>query len=469
MTRRRHAQLTIAQVVLFGLAVKPEDLMDPELRQIDVWLDNEQLVDKVMEVLRRRRPNSSRRGRLSTPAEVVLRMLVLRHLRSWSYQSLEREVTGSLVYRQFCRIGAGKTPDAKTMIKIGKLIDGPVLRELFDRVTQLLAPLCSSGQKMRVDTTVVEAPIHHPTDSALCEDVVRVLSRLMRQMAKVGVKLSFQLRSVRLSVERRLREIAAAARRRGDKAKVAMIKPYRGLIRITGRLTRQAAMAVADARKQNRRFGPMEYAELAYLTAQLETMLPRSQQVVRQTRARILRGITDSPGKIVSIFEPWAQIIRKGKIHRPTEFGALIKIQEADGGLVTDVTAVEGTADQPLLVPSAKRHIEVFARPPRLAATDRGFYSAKGEKELKELGVVHVVIPKPGYRSPQRIQHEKQRCFRRGRAWRAGGEGRISFLKRSFGMNRARYKGPSAALRTALWAGLAHNLTIAARSRRRQR
>jgi transposase, IS5 family len=103
-----------------------------------------------MEVLRRRHPNSSRRGRLSTPAEVVLRMLVLRHLRSWSYQILEREVTGSLVYRQFCRIGAGKTPDAKTMVRIGKLIDGPVLRELFERVTQLLAPVCSSGRKMRV-------------------------------------------------------------------------------------------------------------------------------------------------------------------------------------------------------------------------------------------------------------------------------------------------------------------------------
>src|SRR6185295_18284830 len=119
-----------------------------------------------------------------------------------------------------------------------------------------------------------------------------------------------------------------------------------------------------------------------------------TRQVVKQTRARVLRGVTDSPGKIVSIFEPWAQIIRKGKIHRPTEFGALIKVQEADGGLVTDITVAKSTADQLLLVPSVKRHIELFGRPPRLVATDRGFYSAAAEKQLKELGVHHVVVPK---------------------------------------------------------------------------
>jgi IS5 family transposase len=469
MTRRRHAQLTIAQAVLFGLVVKPEELMDADLRQIDGWLEDEQLVDKVMELMRRRRPNSSRRGRYSTPAEVVLRMLVLRHLRNWSYQSLEREVNGSLVYRQFCRIGADKVPDAKTLIRLGQLVDGPALRELFERITQLMAPLTSSGRKMRVDTTVLEAPIHYPTDSALCEDVVRVLGRLMSRLSGIGVKLSFYLRNVRLIVSRRIGEIAAASRRRGEKAKAAMVKPYRGLIRVTGRLTRQAAVALRDARKQADKLGRAAPAELANLIAQLEATLPRAQQVVRQTRARVLRGVTTTPGKIVSIFAPWAQIIRKGKIRKPTEFGALIKVQESDGGLVTDICTVQGTADQPLLVPSAKRHIEVFGRPPDLVSADRGFYSAEGEEGLKKLGVRRVVVPKPGHRSEKRQRLERQRWYRRGRAWRAGGEGRISFLKRSFGMDRARYKGPTAAPRTALWAGIAHNLTVAARSKRRQR
>lgn len=469
MTRRRHAQLTIAEVILFGLAVKPEDLMDTALRNIDRALDDEQLVDKVVEVMRRRHPNSARHGRNSTPAEVVLRMLVLRHLRCWSYDALEREVRGSLVYRQFCRIGAGKAPDAKTLIKLGQLVDGPALRELFERVTQLAAPACSAGHRMRVDTTVLDAPIHHATDSSLCEDSVRVLSRLMRRIVGVGVKMSFHFCNVRLSVSRRIREIAAAARLRGDRAKAAMNKPYRRLIRVASRLTRQAAIAMADAREQFDKFSPADQHELAHLTAQLEAMLPRTRQVVKQTRARILRGVTDSPGKIVSIFEPWAQIIRKGKIHKPTEFGAVIKVQESEGGLVTDITVAQSTADQILLIPSIQRHIELFGRPPRLVSTDRGFFSAKGEKQAKELGVRSLVLPKPGHRTAQRIEHEQRRSFRRGRAWRAGGEGRISYLKRSFGMNRSRYKGPTSAARTALWAGIAHNLTVASRSKRMQR
>jgi IS5 family transposase len=400
MTKVRHTQMTIAEVVLFGLVIKPDELMDAGLRHIDQTLNDEALVEKVVEVMRSRRPKSGVRGRNSTPAEVVLRMLVLRHLRNWSYDTLEREVRGSLVYRQFCRVGAGKVPDAKTLVRHGVLLSGPALRALFERVTELSAPGCSTGRKMRVDTTVLEAPIHYPTDSALCEDVVRVLSRLMQRMAGMGIKLSFHLRNVRRSISRRMREIAAATRKRGDKAKAAMLNPYRGLIRVSGRLTRQAVVALADARAQAGAFDLAARAELDYLTAQLETMLPRAQQVVKQTRARILRGVTASDGKIVSIFEPWAKVIRKGKIHRPTEFGALIKVQEADGGLVTDIAVAESTADQLLLVSSVERHIDLFDRPPQLVATDRGFYSAKGEKRVAELGVRQIVVPKPGTAQP---------------------------------------------------------------------
>src|SRR5262249_5288859 len=140
--------------------------------------------------------------------------------------------------------------------------------------------------------------------------------------------------------------------------------------------------------------------------------------------------------------------IRKGKLHRPTEFGMLVKVQEADGGIVTDIALDPARADAPLLIPSAQRHIAVFGRPPILSAADRGFFSHGGERELTSMGVRRIVLPQPGYRKPQRIRHEQQRWFRRGRAWRAGGEARISRLKNQFGMARSRYRGESGLHRT---------------------
>ena len=194
----------------------------------------------------------------------------------------------------------------------------------------------------------------------------------------------------------------------------------------------------------------------------LETILPRARQVIRQTRARIVRGVTSSPGKLISIFEPHAQILRSGKLHKPTEFGNVVRVQEAENGIITDIGVVPEKQDSPLLVPAVERHIEVFGRAPNVVATDRGFHSGKGERRIKELGVHHAAIPKPGHRSPKRIAHERQRWFKRARAWRAGGEARISRLKNYFGMQRSPYRGARGTERTALWAGIANNLIVVA-------
>lgn len=458
----------MAEIILFGLVVpRPEDLMDDDLRDADKVLEDDALVDAVLEVLRRRYRHSAHRGRYGTPAEVVLRLLVLKHLRQWSYEQLVREVSGSIVYRRFCRIEAGKVPDHTTLIKLGKLLDGAVLKTIFDRIVEVgIERGVSRGRRMRVDTTVTEAPIRHPMDSRLCEDVIRVLSRSFKRVIEAGVKLSVRLRDVRRSMSHRLREIAEASRMRRDERQDVRKKSYRGLLRLTARLTRHAAHVLDDIRAQFDELSTEGKRKAARQRAHIEAMLPCAQQVVRQTRARIFRDVTDIPGKIVSIFEPTTKIIRKGKAHRPTEFGALVKVQEADGGLITDIGVVGGTADQPLLVPSVKRHIEVFGHAPDVVATDRGFHSEEGEREIQKLGVRNAVIPKPGHRSADRIRHERQRRFRRGRAWRAGGEGRISFLKRSFGMARSRYRGPGGIERTAFWAGIAHNLVIVNRRAR---
>jgi IS5 family transposase len=316
---------------------------------------------------------------------------------------------------------------------------------------------------MRVDTTVVEAPIKYPTDSGLCGDAVRVLSREMRKLDEAGTKLPFVRADVRRSVARRQMEIAQALRRRGEAAKAAIVRPYRRLLRVTKRVIRQAEVArkaaieaMAAARGKRRR-------RIARSIRILDAFLPRATQVVRQTRARIIRGVSNSEGKLLSLFEPGARILRRGKLHKPTEFGALVKVQEAEGGLVTDVAVVDGNHDSTLLVPSVERHIAIFGRPPHLVATDRGFYSGAGERRIEELGVRRPVIPHSGYRSRARIEHERQRWFRRGRAWRAGGEARISRLKR-LGMARSRYRGATGLGRTVYWAAIANNLVAIARA-----
>lgn len=465
-TRRRRGQLTLDDVMIFGTKLpSPRELMDPTLRRIDECLDDDAIVDEVVRVMRGRRAHSARRGRGSTPAEVVLRLLVLKHLRGWSYEQLEWEVTGNLVYRHFCRIELGKVPDAKTMVRYGQLLDEDSLRPIFDRVVQRAkAAKVTRGRRMRVDTTVVEAPIHYPTDSDLCADVVRVVGRELERVEEAGAKLPFRRRDVSRSVGRRLREIAQGLRRRGDAAKEALKRPYRRLLRVTARVVRQAEQATRSLRRRLPRMTTSRRRKVERYIAKIERVLPCAKQVVRQTRARICRGVGNSDGKIISIFEPHARIMRRGKLHRPTEFGALCKVQEAEGGIVTDVRVVASNHDSTLLVSSVEKHIEVFGRAPHMAATDRGFFSLEGERRIAELGVKRPVIPHSGYRSQARIGHERQRWFRRGRAWRAGGEARISRLKNVFGMARSRYKGASGTRRTVYWAAIANNLVAIGRA-----
>jgi IS5 family transposase len=352
----------------------------------------------------------------------------------------------------------GNVPDAKTMVRLGQLLEGDALRQVFDRVVAIAKQKkVSRGRRMRVDSTVVEAPIRPPTDSRLCEGAVRVVRRGMRKLEEAGVELPFARARVRTALSRRMREIAQA-KRLAKKNPEALRRPYRGLLQITRKQLKQARCAVEVASEQVKgRRGKKRRTILRELD-KLRHFIELGEAVVRQTRARVLGGDTRSEGKLVSIFEPSAQILRRGKPYRPTEFGRLVKVQEAEGGLVTDIEVVDGKNDSPTLVPSVNRHISVFGKPPQLAAADRGYYSNAGVDTAAELGVRRVVVPKPGHKSKQRTALERKRWFQRGRRWRTGGEARISRLKNTFGMHRARYRGARGIERTAYWAGIANNL-----------
>jgi IS5 family transposase len=460
MIRRRNGQRSLWDAVLFG-APDPRALMDQKLRRIDELLDDDTLVDGVVEAMRGRFAQSGRRGRYGTPAEVALRLLVLKHLKSWSYEQLEWEVTGNLVYRHFCRIDGGKVPDAKTMVRLGQLLDSQVLKGLFDRVVALAAQRqVTRGRKMRVDTTVVETPVRYPSDSRMCEDVTQVLCREVERARSEGVAAPRAFRNVRRSVGRRQREITQISRRplAREARRRALCRPYRRLLAITRRVLRQAEQTVRSARR--RWSGLSGRARRGVKTMQRMIQLGRS--VVAQTKLRIFKGITDSATKIVSVFEPETKILRRGKAHKPTEFGQMVKVQEAEGGIVTDI-AVVTESDSKLLVPSVEHHKRVFGRAPRVVATDRGFFSLENVQLVAAMGVQCVAVPKTGHRSAAWIAHERTRAFRRARAWRAGGEARIARLKHTFGMHRTRYRGPSGVARSAYWAAIANNLTAIGR------
>jgi len=455
MLRRRNGQRGLWEVLQFG-DLEPEKQMDPRLRRIDEALQDDTLVDAVLEAMRGRFPQSGRRGRRGTPAEVALRMLVLKHLKNWSYEQLEWEVKGNLVYRHFCRIDAGKVPDAKTMVRLGQLLEGSALRAVFERVVHLaVARRITRGRKMRVDTTVVETPIRFPSDSRLCEDIAQGVCREIERLRSEGVTAPPGFRNVRRSVTRRVREITHVSRRpiARDAKWRALQRPYRRLLTIVRRTIRQAVEAVKRARRCRRPLSGRGQRSVR----NLGRLAGVGKKVVAQTKERVFKGNAKSSEKIVSIFETQTKILRRGKPGRPTEFGQLVKVQEAEGGVITDVGVVDGT-DHALLVPSVERHKEVFGRVPRVVATDRGFFKTDNVRRIEEMGVRCAAVPKPGHRSPSWLKRERQRSFRRARAWRAGGEARIARLKNTFGMRRARYKGDSGVARSAHWAAIANNL-----------
>jgi IS5 family transposase len=425
------------------------DLWEPWMRRADDVLNDETLVERVLEAQGRRWKKSRTRGRLQTPAEVVLRLLVLKHIRDWSYQTLEREVRANLVYRSFARIGSEKVPDAKTLGRLGQVLGSDVVAQLHQRVVELaVEKKIVPGRKMRVDTTVVETNIHYPTDSSLLGDGARVLTRVMKRVEAAAGGLARKIRNRMRTVRQKVRAIALASRQKGAAGEQKRRPLYGGLLSVTRKIVKQAQGVLQEIKQ----FGRQKRQRVSGLGNQLATMTERVQQVIQQTRVRVLGGNTKYSNKLVSVFEPQTEIIRKGKASKPTEFGKLVKIQEAENQIIThDEVYNQRPSDASLLVDAVEKHREQTGRIPHTVAADSGFYTQANEKQREASGVKRISIPNRKTRSPERRAHQKQRWFKKGQRWRTGCEGRISVLKRRHGLNRCLYRGPEGMQR---WVGL---------------
>src|SRR2546422_1752156 len=264
-----------------GLAKDIEDLWEPWMREADRLLEDVALVESVYEAQGKRHPQSRSRGRAQTPAEVALRLLILKHVRNWSYDTLEREVRANLVYRAFTRIGDEKVPDAKTLARLGQLLGPEVIEELHTRIVQLAQENgVTHGQKLRVDTTVVETNIHYPTDSSLLGDGTRVLTRTMKKIEQKAGGLKRKVRDRMRSVRKRVLAIALSTRDLGAEEEARRKKQYGELLSLTRKTVNQAQRILEEVKEGPR----LRRIPLRSLVKSLATMMRRGEAVGRETQ-----------------------------------------------------------------------------------------------------------------------------------------------------------------------------------------
>lgn len=451
---------------LGGVAGDGVHIWDATLKVVDEILLDDGFGEILFGALRRLSPRATT-GRRRIAVNQLLRTGALKHIKNWSMRSLSTEVQRNLDYRAFTQVFDQNPRATSSLCRNLASIDGDTIRQLNEHLCTLAREWgVIRGRTYRQDTTVCETNVHYPTDSSLLRDGTRVLSRVI-QRAEELVPAIGKLRDRAKAIKHRVLEIARASRIKGERGQKRREQSYRRLLRIV-RPVVTAATQVADKlgdSRVTRRLGLMGEMAAKALKSELDTMVPRVERVIRQTRARICRGDNNYPDKLLSVFEPLTSVIRKGKAHKPNEFGRLIDIVEVENGFVSDYRVLEGNPDDgSLLIPALERHKERFGAAPYLAATDRGFWSGKNEKEAHALGVKRVSIPVRGKLSAARLRLQRSRWFRNGQRWRANGEGRIGTLKNVYGMNRCMYKGVEAMERWIGWCVFANNLVVVARA-----
>ena len=416
-----------------------------ELARIDAYLDDERFTAPW------RAHFSARLGRPSVPIPTLLRLLYLKHRYSLGYETLCREVGDSISWRRFCRIPLDQAvPHPTTLSKLVRRAGPEVIGQLN---TALLGKLAADrvlrSRKLRIDTTVVEADIDYPTDADLLEQAVRTTGGLVRRLKARGMASRNRFRDRSRSAGRRMRQLAQTLRRRTG---VAMGEVDRLTAQVAG-IARQTVGEVAAVQRRAHRALARRRRDgwARRLAGQLDQTVQLTGRLLAQTDQR-LAGNRSIPDRVVSLADPDARPIRKGKPRSPTQFGYTLLLAEDERGFVADHQLAKGNPpDAPQLLPSVHRVVAIRGRPPATVVADRGFGFAANDRALAELGVRRIGLQRTGTPSAARRAVEQTRAFKRLRNWRVGIEARISHLKRGFGLRRSRLRRLAGA-RT--WTGL---------------
>jgi IS5 family transposase len=405
-------------------------------------------------------------GRPSTPVECYLRLMFLKFRHRLGYESLCAEVSDSISWRRFCRIALdGRVPHPTTLMKLTTRCGEAAVAGLNEALwAKAAGDRLLRTARVRADTTVIAANVAYPTDSGLLARAVGKLVRAARRVQAAGGATGTVMTDRRRAAARRVRQIAGTLRSRG---KLSREESSRVILRVTGELAgiaEQVAAQAAVVLRNGRRAVPKALSgrlrgRLWRGLGELAVTIERTATIVAQARTRLAGQVPQSATRLVSLHDPDARPIRKGRIDKPVEFGYKAQVTDNDDGVVLDYNVEYGAApDGPQLAPAIERISRRAGRVPGAVTADRGYGQPAFERDLHNLGVHTVAIPRQGKISAARHKIEHSRTFHRLVKWRTGCEGRISYLKRGYGWDRTHLDGRQGA---AIWCGhgvFAHNL-----------
>jgi transposase, IS5 family len=459
VSRAAAQQISFADWELIRQGVR----LEPILQVISDFLDGrQQIVERVRRDLARglKQPKSGRRG--LTPQQ-VLRSLILRRVKNWDYRELRERIADGVTLRQFTEFNCRRVPKHHAFHRDFNRLTPDTLKAVNDLVVQAAVGLgLEDGTKLRVDTTVVETDIHHPTDNTLLWDVVRVITRLVGRLAEALKCRRFQGFCNRTRAARR--RMQAIQRMTSRQRQGRQTPAYRMLIGIAEQVVESARRVLQDTSKASSKDLFVDFA-VTGLREEIEHYCGLGVRVINQARRRILDGEqVANDEKIYSIFEPHTDLIMRGKVRTPVEFGHKVFLAESAKGLITQYKVLNGNpSDVGHVAPSLKFHKKAFGHAPDVYGADRGFFSEQNVASCARSGVRVVSIPqRGGKRAPEREAYERSAVFKKGQCFRAGIEGRISVLSRGRGMKRCLAEGSE---RFELWVGaavLANNLMVIA-------
>jgi transposase, IS5 family len=441
------------QTSLFESVLPVELLLLPdELARVDALLDDPVFFTPFVPFF------DPRIGRPSTPMEIYLRLMFLKFRYGLGYESLCREVSDSITWRRFCRIGLhGQVPHPTTLMKVTTRCGPAAVEGLNEALLAkaVEAKLLRTG-RIRVDTTVVPGNVAYPTDSGLLARAIRRIAAVQTRIRAAGGATRTRVRDRSRAAGKRAHAIGAKLRARSAAGTDEALAAVR---RVTGELADLADTVATEAGRV------LTNARRALRTARvkaihdLDDLVEATRTIVAQTRQRLAGQTPDGATRRVSLHDPDARPIAKGRLGKPVEFGHKAQLADNDDGVVVDYTVERGNpADAPQLAPAVERIARRTGRTPRSVTADRGYGEHKVDQALHDLGVRTVVIPRKGRPGNARQAEEHRRAFRRTVKWRTGIEGRISTLKRGYGWDRTRIDGTQGA---RIWTGhgvLAHNL-----------
>jgi IS5 family transposase len=448
------------QPTLWDAILPPELLVLPvELGRVDALLDDPVFFAPFAAYF------DARIGRPSIPMETYLRLMFLKFRYRLGYESLCREVSDSISWQRFCRIPFGtRVPHPTTLMKITTRCGEDAVAGLNEALlVKAAAAKLLRTDKVRADTTVVEAAVSYPTDSGLLAKAIGSMARTVKRIKAAGGATRTRSRDRRRSAGQRARSIAAKLKLRGeqqrDQAQAAVRRITGELAGIAEHTMREATAVIRNARRALRTATGQRKGRLHRAVNALNMLIGHTGRVVAQTRSRLAGVMPESATRLVSLHDIDARPIRKGRLGKPVEFGYKAQlVDNADGVILDHNVEVGNPPDAPQLAPAIERITRRTGRTPRAVTADRGYGEASVERGLHEQGVRHVAIPRKSKPTAARREFEHRRAFREKVKWRTGSEGRINHIKRSYGWNRTELTGITGA-RT--WCGhgvFAHNL-----------